>query len=242
MSYAQGAYEYSVKIVNQRKKSEFVVVKLKSKERFDDLDNLKKKVAEECNGQVEDPVKQIGYIEPGHGLRGKLRWLSSNDDLCDMYELFQGKKELILWTYAASEPVIGKKNTRPRSDDSSDDKVKKKSRYEGHVDKMAEVDEIHDILREKHETEYTDEQLRSWAHLIQMKKHSSLEKAPDKPFWQHSKKIKTPSSVSPGKRINLRGQCVDQLQKWHDLLDSGAITKDQYDEFKSTILEDIKKF
>ena len=95
-----------------------------------------------------------------------------------------------------------------------------------------------------HEMEYTDEQLRSWAHLIQMKKHSSFEEAPNKPFWRQNKKVKTPAfaAVSPGKRINLRGQCVDQLQKWHDLLESGAINKDQYDEFKSTVLEDIKKF
>jgi hypothetical protein len=79
-----------------------------------------------------------------------------------------------------------------------------------------------------------------------MKKHSSLEIAPDKPFWRRSKKVMETSSssvaISPGKRINLRGQCVEQLQKWHDLLEGGAITKEQYDELKSTIIDDIKKF
>ena len=73
-----------------------------------------------------------------------------------------------------------------------------------------------------------------------MKKYDSFEVPPDKPFW------KTPTgtltAVSPSKRINLRGQCVDQLLKWHELLEKGAITQEQYDNFKTTILDDVNKF
>ena len=72
-----------------------------------------------------------------------------------------------------------------------------------------------------------------------MKKHDSLEVPPDKPFW------KTPTGnstgVSPIKKIHLRGQCVDQLLKWHELLEKGAITQEQYDSLKSTIL-DVNRF
>jgi hypothetical protein len=200
---------------------------------------LKKQIEEDCKEQVECPIKQIGYIEPGHGLRGKQRWLSSDDDLAEMYGLFQGKKELTLWTFAAVENSPARK--RQSTDDDENPKSKKRSRYEDHVDKMAEVDEIHDKLREKHKEKYTDEQLRTWAHLFQMKKHHSLEVAPNKPFFQSNAHTAS-ASVSPGKRINLRGQCVDQLQKWHTLLESGAITQDQYEEFKLTIMHDIKKF
>ena len=125
-----------------------------------------------------------------------------------------------------------------------DPNANKRSRYEGHiVDKMAEVDRLQDELREKHAGKFSEEQLRSWAHLLQMKKHDSLEKPPDKPFWQTKKAEPNPTNtVSPGKRINLRGQCVDQLLKWHDLLEKGAITKEQYDDFHATIMDDVKKF
>lgn len=77
-----------------------------------------------------------------------------------------------------------------------------------------------------------------------MKKHESYDVAPDLPFWRgHKKKVETvTSTVSPGKRINLRGQCVDQLLKWHQLLEKGAITKQQYDELHSEIIDDVKKF
>lgn len=76
-----------------------------------------------------------------------------------------------------------------------------------------------------------------------MKKHDSLEEPPDLPFWRgRKKKVESPISVSPGKRINLRGQCVDQLLKWHQLLEKGAITQEQYDEFHATIMSDVKQF
>ena len=79
-----------------------------------------------------------------------------------------------------------------------------------------------------------------------MKKHDSLDAPPDKPFWRgsssKSKAAGGTSIASPSKRIALRGQCVDQLLKWHELLKKGAITKDQYDEFQSTIMEDVENF
>ena len=244
MSKSSQVYEYSLKIINPKKKSDFVVSRLSSKIRFEALEDLKKQVLEEFNQQVQDPIKQIGYIEPGHGLRGKVRWLSSNVDLQEMYKTCMGKRELVLWTYAIEESDrAGKKRVNSESD--INENPPKRSRYGDHIDKMAEVDKIHEELQEIHGNEYSDEQLRSWAHLVQMKKHDSLEVAPDKPFWRNKKKSISSSTgavVSPSKRISLRGQCVEQLQKWHVLLESGGIDKVQYDEFKATIMSDIKKF
>ena len=57
-------------------------------------------------------------------------------------------------------------------------------------------------------------------------------------------KVKDKQTVvfSPGKRVTVRGQCVDQLTKWHDLLEKGAIMNSiHYTELKFTILEDVKK-
>ena len=47
-------------------------------------------------------------------------------------------------------------------------------------------------------------------------------------------------SRSPTKCLNLRTECIDQLSKWHSLLQGGAISQDQYDEMKNTIMEDMK--
>ena len=45
--------------------------------------------------------------------------------------------------------------------------------------------------------------------------------------------------ASPMKRLNMRTQCIEQLSKWHVLLESGAISQAQYEELKSSIIDDI---
>ena len=94
--------------------------------------------------------------------------------------------------------------------------------------------------------------IRSWAHLIQMKKHSSYDTPPNKRFWKSANRSSSSSdpgstsddriNISPGKKINLRGQCVQQLLQLHELLEKGGINKQQYDEMQSTIMGDVKKF
>jgi len=45
--------------------------------------------------KVSKPRRQVGYTEPGHGLRGKQRCPSSDDDLDKMYEVYK-KGEITL--------------------------------------------------------------------------------------------------------------------------------------------------
>ena len=79
--------------------------------------------------------------------------------------------------------------------------------------------------------------------VIQMKKHDSYEEPPNKPFFRNSRKTKpsTPPSekssdsnltISPGKHVLMQGQLIDQISKLHDLLERGAISKVQYDNYR----------
>ena len=233
-----------MKIINPKKKSEFEVQSLKAKQKFFSLEDLKEQVILDCKEKVPNPLTDIGYIVPGHGLTGKKKWLTSDHDLGDMYEASKGTRDVTIWCNGPapySEPVRGRKQQAVGTEGAS---APKASRYDTHVDKMAEVTAIEDKLQEKHSGMYTDQQLRSWAHLIQMKKHSSYDEPPDKPFFcPIHKSTSTPASaVSPGKRINMRGQCVDQLLKSHQLFEKGVISKEQYEEFQASILNDVKKF
>ena len=113
-----------------------------------------------------------------------------------------------------------------------------------------QVEEIADELEVQHGGAYTREQYSVWAHMIDMRKHESCDIPPDKPFFKGSKgKKKNPCTsstdlleISPGKRIHLRTQCMDQLEKWHCLLEKGIISEEQYKELQGNILGDIKKF
>ena len=49
------------------------------------------------------------------------------------------------------------------------------------------------------------------------------------------------SGISPAKKINVRSEYIQQLSQWHQLMEKGAITMDEYKEMQETILQDIKK-
>ena len=115
-----------------------------------------------------------------------------------------------------------------------------RSKYSGEHNKMFELQEIVDELEKRHSKKYTIEQLRAWGNMMMMKKHESYDHPPDKPFFKQ-KKEGQPGTKSPGKRIHYRSECMDQLDKWHSLLQRGVITQEQYTEMQESILSDIKK-
>ena len=54
--------------------------------------------------------------------------------------------------------------------------------------------------------------------------------------------VSAKSVMSPTKRVSLRTQCIEQLDKWHRLMESGAISQQQYDELQSKLFDDLKKY
>ena len=61
------------------------------------------KVPDIDRGQFE-----LGYYEPGHGTKGKKRWLTCDEDMEDMKESYKKKKtEVLLWCYDPSIPRVG---------------------------------------------------------------------------------------------------------------------------------------
>jgi len=42
-------------------------------------------------------------------------------------------------------------------------------------------------------------------------------------------------------KVTIHTELIDQLQKWHHLMESGAISESEYKELQQTILCDIKQ-
>ena len=114
--------------------------------KFDSLEELQDAVAEACS----EPIifSSFGYIEPGHGSKGKQRWLTSNDDLKDMYQVYQGKKEILLWCNTMCSDK--RKRAHSPNADSDNSKRAKSSGHHSHLDKMTEVEAVEEELRKKH--------------------------------------------------------------------------------------------
>ena len=201
---------------------------------------------------LEFVPSDFGYIEPGHGMKGKQKWLHDNADIEEMYTHFLKKRDVLLWCYSSSQAtskVTGKK----RSSETLPVDCKTKSAC---LSKIKDVEKIVQDLKEKHKKDFSIEQLNTWAHLIHIGKHTSHETPPDLPFFRgiHRNKASSSSSVatslatdasmavSPGKRVSLRSECINQLDKWHSLLEKGVISQEQYDGVQKTIMSDVMKF
>ena len=214
---------------------------------------------------------ELGYYEPGRGTKAKKRWLTDADDLEDLKKVYKKKKEILLWCYNPSIQPVSKKRGRGGVDTGDAGppapKTKSRSRFESAYEKkMTKVEEIYENLREKHGNKFKPEQLRAWANMIQLDKHSSLESPPVGRFFKSPNQSKSsdsessatatvtgettaasqssaePTMLSPTKRVMLRTQCIEQLERWHNLMKSGGITKEQYDELQGSILSEVKKY
>ena len=271
-----------IMIVDPSKKKDYVMAKIDQSAvqkgiTFDEMKQLILSIFPSDIPQPDIDKLEFGYIEPGHGLKGRKEWILDDDELLEFLERCEGKKtKLTLWCYSreSSKDKQGKRGSKRSRSKSPIAKASNKpgsSQYDKHTAKMAKVDEIYKQIDDTHGSRYSAEQKRAWAHMIEMGKHDSITQAPKKRFFQSSSSsandeasTSAPSTAttsssttcttsttvsasiatlvtSPGRRVSIRSECIDQLQKWHALLDCGAISKDQYDELQATILSDIRK-
>ena len=241
-------------------KKEYRIIKIKPPKEYT-LESIQE-VIESYTSNTE-----FGYIEPGKGLKGKREWIFTEEDVASMKEKHKKRKELRLWCYddsvsdqSAQSKKVAKSSTCHSPEHGPESKKPRTTKYDCFVKKLAKVDEVFKELDEKHHGKFSTEQLNAWAHLVQSGKYASV---PDMPFFRGKKKTKNskPSTppessdvissasqsassvgVSPGRRVGLRTECIDQLKKWHALLVDGAITKAQYDDLQAKILNDIQNF
>lgn len=235
-----------------------------------DYEMIKKLIQDSFPADLPQPQAdkmEFGYVEPGHGLKGKREWFFDDTDVNEFMSKFKSKKkkEFTLWCYSRSskgEDKRGDKRGTKRTRSKSPTPKSGSSRYDAHTAKMAKVDDIYKKIDDAHGSLYTPEQKRAWAHMIELGKHDSITQPPDKRFFKSastasasvsasasvakssvsSSSATTPMLItSPGRRVSIRSECIDQLKKWHSLLDCGAITKEQYEEIQGTILSDVRK-
>ena len=230
---------YSVKVINHAKKSEFVMKTLKSKSCFVTLADLKSSIVEEVGPLGMDVV---GYVKPGHGNKGKLQELDDDADLMEMYALHKRKREILLWCYKN----VSKQTVRKRSS-SHEGSGAPPTKKDVIAKNISDVESIVKVLQDTHGNSYTVEKYNAWAHLINIGKHDSYDEPPSYPFFTGNKKKNvtgnsgpSTSADSPTKRLGFRTQCIEQLTNWHHLYESGAVTQEQYEKLKGSILGDIQ--
>lgn len=112
---------------------------LQSHSSFVEVQNSKKELLSSCKhyfDEDKDKELQCGYMEPGHGKKGKQFEVTSNKDLKEMYEMYKRKCDILLWIKQSK-----KKRPHSESDNPPGGASRKSSRssYEGHLNKMTQV-------------------------------------------------------------------------------------------------------
>ena len=228
-----------MKIINPKNAGGHLVVDWCTMKKFNSLNVLKDELRQYFREYVEDYDFDIGYMSPGHGMKGKQHQFKCDEDIFNMYAEFEKRKHILLWIKC----LMRQKRSATSDSDLAPPAKRSGSVYVSTIQKMHEVDIIVEELKKKHEGTYTPEQIRCWANMLQIKQHESYDSPPNKPFFKSkSKGGGSNAGVSPGRKVSLRSQCIQQLDKWHDLLVRGVISEEQYQEFKDTILSDMKSF
>lgn len=228
----QVSLSHGLKIINPNNCGGHFVIENFMLPKYASVEELKKKLNELYSTYTDGYEIAFGYIAPGHGMKGKLEVVACDNELAAMYELHKLKKRILLWLKC--KPPSTKRSS---SDPVDAPPSKRQASLQG---MMNEVSTIVDKLTEKHGEKYSHLQLNCWAHLIHIGRHHSYDVAPKKAFFGNTKSDAT--GVSPGKRLSLRSECIDQLDKWHQLMERGVVSSEEYEELQGKILSDIKKF
>ncbi len=251
-------FEYALKMINPSRLSDFKTVNVRGMKHCSSLQELQDFIGGSLPSSISPPdfdVVEMGYIEAGHGSKGRKVWLFDDEDLSQMYKCHKKKKRILLWCYTEEAK---KKKTQKQPCSDKDKAAARASNYESQLKRSEQVEEICQKLKERHASKYKPEQLRTWAHMVHVGTHDSLETLPDKPFFRGvgqkrplepttttssntpERKKAVPVSLSPGRRVNIRSELIDQLKKCQDLVETGAISHDMFEDLQGTILKDIK--
>ena len=91
-------YSYIVKVLDGDGKKGYKVHELRK--RFTSSMEIKDQLQESLKEHISCDKFGIGYIEAGRqGVRGKMRWIFSSEDINDMYKSYRSasRTEIILW-------------------------------------------------------------------------------------------------------------------------------------------------
>ena len=256
----QHRYTYNIKIINPKKRSQFVMEKFRRFNTFKSVDEIREAIREECHdSSVSDGNFDVGYLKG----RGKI-WIKDEEDISSMYKLY-GYGPVNMWCHGdgyddESENTVHSGTKRHSTEDNLTKPSKRQAIRE-------EVEEIFSELQEKHSSAYTPAQLRLWANMLQVGTHKDYDNPPNVPmFGKVAKKRETgmndalssiaegviralkgtpqcdtpqcytSTSMPTGASPNKRSQCIEQIKQLHQLFEINAITKEEYEQQKTNIL------
>ena len=176
----QQKFSYSIKLINPRKKKDYRVYNIRDCAAFETMKSLEEFIKSKFSEFSDNStgMMSIGYVEPGHGWKGKQMWLNNDEDIDDLYRVCRKVKTILLWCYLPDITIAKtqRKHALTSKCGPPGSKTTKRAKcVENNGNKADEARDVLEELRAKHDGKYTAEQLHAWAEMIQIKKHTILQ-------------------------------------------------------------------
>ena len=225
-------YLYYVRLINSKKKSDYVVRFWHDEScKFSSVAEVKIKLMDSFPDDVSTTNIQLGYFEPTKC------WIMENRDLEVMYRNFKPGSKITLWC----------ERGKGSSSSSNDEPLPKKRKTINDED-LEEEDGIFDELKTKNPLMEAPK-LRLWAKLIKLGRYDSYEVPPPIPLITGSagtkpKKgsLKDANTLSPTEVATLRRNCLEDLKRLKELLHDGILTETEFDKQKNKILLTLDQY
>ena len=177
-------YQYSVKVMNPKRRTSFYVHNMTTTQKFLSKEETMDVLCKELGSKVE----MVGFLSPGHGLKGKHNVLNSDSDLAQMYEEYRLKRCVIrLWCLCETKDNAVAVDTKKCGRESEEGEPLSSAKRSTCQQRMPAIEDIIDKLHEKHE-EFSIEKLNAWGHMIHMGKHASYDNPSDLPYFKKCSK------------------------------------------------------
>lgn len=251
-------YTHYVKIINPKKKSDYIVRMWHSaKHAFKSPSELKKSLMDSFPAEVPSTTNfQVGYLEPPNNSK---RWLVEERDFVAMYETSEPGSKITLWCDA--------KTTEENSTVENEPPSKRKKTLRDTQEE--ETEEIFTELHARH-PDMASPKLRLWSKLIQSGRHDDYDEPPNIPLINGALKPKKTSvasaltgaasaivsaisgsprkakvsgnegTMSPLKMTAIRRNCLDDLKKLKELFEDKVLTEQEFAEEKKHILSTLR--
>lgn len=174
--HGSGSYTYLVKIINPKKKSDYIVRMWHGvSEAFKTPTTLREKLREAFPHDIPSSTDfQVGYLEGN-----TKRWIVEERDLSAMYDSFDDGSKITMWCDGRGEGADTSKSEgvpapKRRKTDSQDVPS---------LSEMADDDDVYKKLKAKH-PDMANPKLRLWAKLISRGRYDDYDNIPPIPLLQ----------------------------------------------------------
>ena len=84
-------------IYTENRKSGVEVRKWDTDVEFTNVAEMKRRLVDDVSDCLDGEDMTFGYLEPGHGTKGRQVPILNSGDLSSMYSTHRGRKQIILW-------------------------------------------------------------------------------------------------------------------------------------------------